>query len=85
MKPYDELKLELAKFLHEYWKEFARPLLLGSHLSETKHNQYAQGMCKWFLLQDKYKKIYLRDADSILRTASCNVATLADHFFNSET
>jgi len=84
MKSFEELQLELAKFMHEYWKEFTRPLLLGKHIDDLKREQYSRGMCTWKLLEDKYKKVYLIDANSILNMCSRNIPTLADHYFNGE-
>lgn len=82
MKDTNELRLDIAKYLFEDWKNLARGLLVGGHLSDSKRRQYDMGMVKWHMLEPMYQEAYLRRADEILQHCACNLDTLAHICFN---
>ena len=82
MKPYEDVKLELAKYLFEDWKALARGLLVGGHLKETKRLKYSRGLVKWEMLEPMYQLAYLNKAEEILKHSLCNLDTLMDKNFN---
>jgi hypothetical protein len=81
----EELKLYIAKYLHGYWKDNIRPLLIGGHLSEKKRHQYSMGMHKWELIEPQYQRTYLTDAENLMKVFACNLDALMEYSFNTET
>lgn len=84
MKDTNELRLDLAKYLFNDWKDLARGLLVGGHLSDTKRLQYDMGMVKWEMLDEMYQIAYLRRADEIIQHCICHIDTLIHIAFNEE-
>ena len=82
MKSINEVRLELAKYLFNDWKNMARGLLIGGHLSEWKRHKYERGLVKWELLEPMYQLAYLDKADEILSHCICNLDTLMHINFN---
>ena len=82
MKPTNELRLEIAKYLYELWKIDARSLQIGGHLDKAKAKQYEKLITKWELLDPMYQINFLENVDEILKICVCNMDTLAHICFN---
>lgn len=82
MKSKEDVKLELAKYLFNDWKDLARGLLVGGHLRDAKRIKYSQGLVKWEMLEPMYQLAYLNKADEILKHCLCNLDTLMHINFN---
>lgn len=67
MTTHDDLIRQVAVVLHDMWKEFAHPLLLGGHLALFKHIQYDKGMCSFDELEPYYQNSYTTQARDIVQ------------------
>ena len=64
---HDDLTRQVAVVLHEIWKQFARPLLLGGHLTVVKSVQYDRVMGSFDELEPYYQNSYLTQARDIVQ------------------
>ena len=64
---YDDLVQQVAVVIHDVWKQFVRPLLLGGHLTVVKSVQYDRGMCSFDELEPYYQNSYRTQARDIVQ------------------
>ena len=64
---HEDLVYQVAVVIHDTWKQFAHPLLLGGHLTVVKSVQYDRGMCSFDELEPYYQNSYITQARDLVQ------------------